>query len=81
MEAEWFAHPVCLCGCDGPLVRYKNPRKQHFFLQGHDAKLQSLAAKILRGEASKDEIPEHTRNLRSCIRFLKKMPELQKAFE
>ncbi|HUJ72110.1 MAG TPA: hypothetical protein VLZ30_07685 [Verrucomicrobiae bacterium] len=40
-----------------------------------------MAAKILRGEASKDEIPEHTRNLRSCIRFLKKMPELQKAFE
>ena len=81
MEAEWFANPTCLCGCDGPLVRIKNPRKQHFFLQGHDARLQSLALKIVRGEASQDEIPDHTKNLRGCIRFLKKMPELRKAFE
>jgi hypothetical protein len=81
MEADWFAHPVCLCGCDGPLVRQKNPRKQHVFLRGHDAKLQSLASKILRGEASKDQIPEITKALRNFIGFLKELPELRKVFE
>ena len=79
--AEYFADPVCLCGCDGPLVRQKNPRKQHFFLQGHDAKLKALALKIVRGEASSDQIPDFTRDLKSSIKFLKKMPELRKAFE
>jgi hypothetical protein len=81
MTAKWFAHPVCLCGCDGPLVRQKNPRKQHFFLQGHDSKLKALALKIVRGEASSDQIPDFTRDLKSSIKFLKKMPELRKAFE
>ena len=80
-EAAWFADPVCLCGCDGPLVRQKNPRKQHFFLQGHDTKLKALAIEIVRGEASSDQIPDFTRDLRSSIKFLKKMPELRKAFE
>src|ERR1035437_9460996 len=79
--AQYFADPVCLCGCDGPLVRQKNPRKQHFFLQGHDAKLKALAIKIVRGEASSDQIPDFTRDLRSSIKFLKKFPELRKAFE
>lgn len=79
--AKYFAHPVCLCGCHGPLGRQKNPRKQHFFLQGHDAKVKALALKIVRGEASSQEIPDFTRNLRGCIKFLKKMPELRKAFE
>jgi hypothetical protein len=79
--ARYFAAPVCLCGCDGPLVRQKNPRKQHFFLQGHDAKLKALAIKIVRGEASSDQIPDFTRDLRSSIKFLKKFPELRKAFE
>ena len=79
--ARYFADPVCLCGCDGPLVRQKNPRKQHFFLQGHDAKLKALALKIVRGEASADQIPDVTRDLKSSIKFLKKMPELRKAFE
>jgi hypothetical protein len=59
----------------------ENPRKQHFFLQGHDSKLKALALKIVRGEASADQIPDFTRDLRSCIKFLKKMPELRKAFE
>jgi hypothetical protein len=43
-----------LCECAGPLVRQKHPRKQHFLLQGRDAKLKSLALKIVRGEASAD---------------------------
>jgi hypothetical protein len=35
----------------------------------------------VRGEASSDQIPDFTRDLRSSIKFLKKMPELRKAFE
>ena len=77
----WFAHPACLCGCQGPLARIKNTRKQHCFLQGHEAKLKALALKIVRGEASSDQIPDFTRDLKSSIKFLKKMPEFRKAFE
>ena len=77
----WFDHPVCLCGCEGPLVRIKRTRKQHCFLQGHEAKLKALALKVVRGEASPDEIPDYVKNLRDLIRFLKKMPELRKAFQ
>ena len=77
----WFAHPACLCGCQGPLVRIKNTRKQHCFLQGHEAKLKALALRVTQGEASFDEISDYTRDLREMIRFLKKMPELRKAFE
>src|SRR5438477_9632431 len=80
-EAAWFAHPTCLCGCGRPLARNNNIRKQHFFLQGHAANLKALLERILGGNASSDEIPDDTRNLRSCIRFLKRMPELRKGFE
>lgn len=77
----WFDHPVCLCGCEGPLVRIKNTRKQHCFLQGHEAKLKAVALKVARGEASSDEIPAYVKNLSGLIRFFRKMPELRKAFE
>jgi hypothetical protein len=43
--------------------------------------LKSLALRVVRGEASADEIPELTKRLSSSIKFLKKMPELRKAFE
>ena len=79
--AEYFGSPKCLCGCDGPLVRRKLARQQHFFLQRHDTRLKSLALRVVRGEASADEIPELTKRLSSSIKFLKKMPELRKAFE
>jgi hypothetical protein len=77
---EWFANPVCFCSCNKPLVRQKNPRKQRFFLQGHDAKLKALAARIVKGEASKNEIPGFAKDLRSNIKFLMMMPELRPAF-
>jgi hypothetical protein len=76
----WFDHPVCLCGCEGHLVRIKRTRKQHCFLQGHEAKLKALAAQVVRGEASPDEIPDVTKSLSGFIPFLKKRPELRKAF-
>jgi hypothetical protein len=77
---EFFAHPACLCGCQGPLARIKNTRKQHCFLQGHEAKLKALALKVVQGEESPDEIPDYTKDLRDLIRFLRKFPELRKAF-
>ena|ERR1017187_5839116 len=77
----WITYNKCLCGCDGPLVRRKLARQQHFFLQRHDTRLKSLALRVVRGEASADEIPELTKRLSSSIKFLKKMPELRKAFE
>lgn len=80
LAVAWFDHPICLCGCEGPLVRIKLTRKQHCFLQGHEAKLKALALKIVRGEASPDEMPDYTKNLSDLIRFLRKMPELRKAF-
>ena len=49
--------------------------------QGHEAELKALALKVVQGEASPDEIPDYTKDLREMIRFLKKMPELRKAFE
>jgi hypothetical protein len=39
-----------------------------------------LALKVVRGEASPDEIPDYTRNRSDLLRFLRKMPELWKAF-
>jgi hypothetical protein len=78
---EWFDHPVCLCGCEGPLARIKLTRKQHCFLQGHACRLEILAAQVVRGEASPDEIPDVTKSLSGFIPFLKRRPELWKAFE
>src|ERR1019366_9566569 len=76
----WFAHPACLCVCQCPLARIKNTRKQHCFLQGHEAKLKALALKVVQREASPDEISDYTKDLRDLIRFLRKFPELRKAF-
>src|ERR1035437_5624173 len=78
---EFFAHPACLCGCQGPLARIKDRSKQHCLLQVHEAKLKALAFKVGQGEASPDEMPDYTKDLREMIRFLKKMPELRKSFE
>ena len=79
MEAEWSASPVCLCGCLGPLVRRKN-RKESHFIRGHDARLKSLARKVLRGEAEPTAIPEIARAMKSLLAFLLKDPELAKLF-
>jgi hypothetical protein len=79
MEAEWRASPVCLCGCRGPLVRRKN-RKESLFLRGHDARLHSLARKVLRGEAEPTAIPKIARAMKSRLAFLLTDPELARLF-
>jgi hypothetical protein len=79
IEEEWSASPVCLCGCGGPLVRRKN-RRESLFIRGHDARLKSLARKVLRGEAEPTVIPEIARVMKSRLAFLLKDPELAKLF-
>ena len=79
-EAAWFEHPVCLCGCGEALVRHKSREKQRFFRPGHDAKLRSVAGKVLRHEADPNAIPEIARTMRAQFAFLQKDSELAKAF-
>jgi len=69
-EAAWFEKPVCLCGCGEELVRHKNPEKQRLFKPGHDARLKSVAARVLAGEVPAHAIPEIARVLKNRIGFL-----------
>ena len=79
-ETAWFKNPVCLCGCAVALVRHKSREKQRFFRPGHDAKLKSVAAKVLRREADRSAIPEIARAMKAHLAFLKKDAELAKVF-
>jgi hypothetical protein len=79
-EAAWFDAPVCVCGCGLPLVRHKSPEKQCFYRLGHDAKLKSLARKVLRREADPAAIPEIARLMKTQLVFLRQDQELGKVF-
>ncbi len=79
--SNWEARPTCLCGCGGELVRHKNPIRQKLFIVGHDARLKSTAAKVIRGELPRTAISNTTRELRNRIGFLRTRPELIAAFE
>jgi hypothetical protein len=76
----WTEHPVCLCGCGCSLPRSKSEARQSLFKVGHDARLKSLAARVIKGTASCDEIRAITRALQERIGFLKTRPELAAAF-
>jgi hypothetical protein len=79
--AAWTKHPVCLCGCGEDLVLSKSEARQSLFKVGHDARLKSLAARVIKGTASRDEIPAIARALQERIGFLKTRPELAAAFQ
>ena len=79
-ESLWWERPVCLCGCGEQLVRHRNPDRQRLFKPGHDARLKSVAAAVIAGEVSGDTIPLAAKVLRDRIGFLKRRPELRKAF-
>jgi hypothetical protein len=79
-EAGWFEQPVCLCGCGEALVRHKSREKQRFFRPGHDAKLRSVAGKVLRREADRSAIPEIARVMKAHLAFLQKDSEFAKVF-
>lgn len=79
-EAEWFEHPVCLCGCGEALAVHKSRDKQRFFRPGHDSKLKSVAAKIVKGEADRNAIPAVAKLMKAHLAFLQKDAELAKVF-
>src|ERR1035437_2490175 len=79
MEAEWFKHPICCCGCGARLDVAKNPEHQSSFKPGHDAALKSLLRKINRGEARREDIPQAALTNFARIKFIQADPEFQKA--
>src|SRR5664280_3912075 len=80
MEAEWFEHPECCCGCRARLEVAKNQEHQRYFKPGHDSTLKSLLRKINRGEAKREDIPQAARANVARIKFIQADPEFQKAF-
>jgi hypothetical protein len=77
--AAWTEHPVCLCGCGESLLRSKPEARQSLYKKGHDARLKSLAGRVIKGTASRDGIPAIARALQERIGFLKTRPELAAA--
>ena len=80
LVAAWTEHPVCLCGCGEELPRPKPNARQSLFRVGHDSRLKSLAARVIKGAASRDQIPAIARAFRDRIGFLRTRPELAAAF-
>jgi hypothetical protein len=77
---EWAANPVCCCGCGTKLAVGKDPERQHLFAQGHDGRLHKLLRQVLRGEASRQDIPVAARANLARIKFIQNDREIQKAF-
>lgn len=77
---EWAANPMCCCGCGTKLAVSKAPEQQRLFCQGHDGRLHKLLRQVLRGEASRQDIPVAARANLARIRFIQSDREIQKAF-
>src|ERR1017187_7246982 len=77
---EWAANPVCCCGCGAKLVVSKAPEQQRLFCQGHDGRLYKFLRRVLRGEASRQDIPVAARANLARIRFVQKDREILNAF-
>ena len=77
---EWAANPVCCCGCGTKLAVGKDPDHQRLFCQGHDGRLHKLLRQVLRGEASRQDIPAPARANLVRIRFVQKDREILNAF-
>jgi len=77
---ERAANPVCCCGCGTALAVGKDPKRQKLFCHGHDGRLHSLLRKVLRGEASRQDIPLAARANLARIRFVQHDHQIQKAF-
>ena len=75
---EWAANPVC--GCSAKLAVSKDPEHQRLFCQGHDGRLHKLLRQILRGEASRQDIPSAARANLARIGFVQKDREILNAF-
>jgi hypothetical protein len=77
---EWAANPVCCCGCGTKLAVSKDPERQHLFCQGHDGRLHKLVRQVLRGEASRQDLPAAARANLARIKFVQKDREILNAF-
>src|ERR1035441_8866184 len=77
---EWAANPVCCCGCGAKLAVGKDPERQRLFCQGHDGRLHKFLRQVLRGDASRQDIPVAARANLARIKFIQSDREIQKAF-
>jgi hypothetical protein len=77
---EFAADPVCCCGCGAKLAVGKDPEHQRLFCQGHDGRLHKLLRRVLRGEASRQDILGAARANLARIKFIQGDREMQKAF-
>jgi hypothetical protein len=77
---EFAANPVCCCGCGTKLAVNKNPEHQRLFCQGHDGRLHKFLRQVLRGEASRQDIPAAARANLARIGFVQKDREILNAF-
>ena len=77
---EWAVNPRCCCGCGTKLTVAKNPEHQRLFCQGHDGRLHKLLRQVLRGEASRQDIPVAARANLARIKFVQKDREILNAF-
>jgi hypothetical protein len=76
----WAENPVCCCGCGTKLAVGKDPEHQRLFCQGHDGRLHKLLRQVLRGEASRQDIPSAARANLARIGFVQKDREILNAF-
>jgi hypothetical protein len=77
---EWAANPVCCCGCGAKLAVAKDPKDQRLFCQGHDGRLHKLLRQVLRGEASRQDLPTAARANLARIKFVQKDRRILNAF-
>jgi hypothetical protein len=76
----WKESPSCCCGCGGKLEVNNNPKRQRFFLQGHDGRLHALLRRVQAGEASRQDIPLAARANLARIGFIQRDQQLRKVF-
>lgn len=61
-------------------MRSKDFRRQQLFVAGHERRLQDRAESVLRGDGGPATIPHMAREFTIHIGFLRKNPELHRAF-
>src|ERR1035437_1847445 len=79
-RCEFAANPVCCCGCGAKLAVGKDAEHPRLFCQGHDGGLHKRLRQVLRGEASRQDIPAAARANLARIKFVQKDREILNAF-
>ena len=76
----WQMAPECCCGCSTRLEISKDPARQKYFAQGHDARLKSILRKVLAGQMKRADIPQAARTNLARLKFVQASPEFKRAF-